>query len=78
LEGCEGQTGRTRTRGIEVVGEWDSSALGNLEAIGKELAVTLFNGGCIVAKKKAPAKKPAAKKPAAKKPAAKKPAAKKK
>jgi hypothetical protein len=31
--------------GVEVVGEWDSSALGELEAIEKDLAGTLFNGG---------------------------------
>jgi hypothetical protein len=60
-----------RTRGIHVVGEWDSSAQSNWDAHGTELAATLFNGGCMVAKKKAAPKK-AAKKAAPKKAAKKK------
>lgn len=60
------------------VGGWRSRALGNQEAIEKELAGTLFNGGSTVAKKKAAApKKAAAKKAPAKKAAAKKAPAKK-
>jgi hypothetical protein len=49
-------------RGVDGVGEWNSSAEadGSLET---ELAGTLFNGGCAVAKaKKAAAKKAPAKK----------------
>jgi hypothetical protein len=55
------------------VGEWNSSAEAN-GSLETDLAGTLFNGGCTVAKakaKKAPAKKAPAKKKAAKKKAKK-------
>ena len=67
-----------RTRGIHVVGEWDSSAQSSWDAHETELAGTFFNGGCMVAKKKAAPKKAAAKKAPAKKAAPKKAAKKKK
>jgi hypothetical protein len=60
------------------VGEEDSSARGNLDAIERELAGTLFYGGRVVATKKAAPKKAAPKKAPAKKAPAKKAPAKKK